>query len=131
MKSCYHCGDPCKEGIIEEQDKHFCCHGCKTVYDILSENDLSYYYHLESAPGTSPSRFDGKFDFLENESIVASLLDFDENDRHVVSFTIPSIHCSSCIWVLENLHKLEPAVQSVQVNFPKKTARKGNSQNCL
>tara|TARA_B100001146_G_scaffold213216_1_gene213368 strand:- start:6663 stop:9107 length:2445 start_codon:yes stop_codon:yes gene_type:complete len=123
MKSCYHCGDPCKEGIIEEQDKHFCCHGCKTVYDILSENDLSYYYHLESAPGTSPSRFDGKFDFLENESIVASLLDFDENDRHVVSFTIPSIHCSSCIWVLENLHKLEPAVQSVQVNFPKKTAR--------
>ncbi|MDC7994330.1 heavy metal translocating P-type ATPase [Altibacter sp. HG106] len=123
MELCFHCGDPCKETAIVAQDKHFCCHGCKTVYDILNDNDLSHYYNLETRPGISPSRFDGKFDFLENDSIVEKLLDFNENNVQVVTFTIPSIHCSSCIWVLENLHKIEPAVQSVQVNFPKKTAR--------
>src|SRR5690606_38312672 len=36
---------------------------------------------------------------------------------------IPHIHCSSCIWVLENLSRLLPAVNSSQVNFPKKTLR--------
>ncbi|MDX1461829.1 MAG: heavy metal translocating P-type ATPase metal-binding domain-containing protein [Marinirhabdus sp.] len=120
---CFHCGDAFTTVKIEHNNKFFCCHGCQTVYDILNESNLTYYYDLDKNPGTSPSRFEGKFDFLENERIVQQLLAFDENNVQVVSFTIPAIHCSSCIWVLENLHKLQPAVQSVQVNFPKKTAR--------
>ncbi|MGK0250650.1 MAG: Cu+-exporting ATPase, partial [Gammaproteobacteria bacterium] len=123
MDVCFHCGDDCITTIIEHQDKHFCCHGCKTVFDILSKNDLSYYYELEQAPGTQPSRFEGKFDFLENQIIAHKLLEFDEQGSQVVSFVIPSIHCSSCIWVLENLHKLNPNVKTAQVNFPKKSVR--------
>ncbi len=123
MDICFHCGDDCTTTIIEYQDKHFCCHGCKTVFDILNDNGLSYYYDLESHPGTSPSRFEGKFDFLENEAIVRKLLEFDEQGIQVVSFFIPSIHCSSCIWVLENLNKLNLAVKKSQVNFPEKTVR--------
>ena len=108
MDVCFHCGDDCSATNIEHLDKHFCCHGCKTVFDILNENDLSYYYELEHTPGTTPSRFDGKFDFLENETIAQKLLEFDEQGTQVVSFVIPSIHCSSCIWVLENLYKINP-----------------------
>lgn len=123
MDLCFHCGDDCATTVIKHQGKLFCCHGCKTVFDILNENDLSYYYELEQAPGITPSRFEGKFDFLENEAIVSKLLEFDEQGTQVVSFIIPSIHCSSCIWILENLHKLNPAVKSAQVNFPQKTVR--------
>ena len=36
---------------------------------------------------------------------------------------IPHIHCSSCIWVLENLHKLHSNITSSQVDFPQKTVR--------
>lgn len=121
--SCYHCGDSCEKEAIFHDGKDFCCNGCKTVYEILNESDLNYYYDLETTPGTTPSRFEGKFDFLENETIAIKLLDFDENQIQVVSFTIPSIHCSSCIWVLENLNKLNEHVKSAQVNFPKKTVR--------
>ena len=123
MESCFHCGDDCTTTVIEHQDKHFCCHGCKTVFDILNDNDLSYYYELEQSPGTTPSRFEGKFDFLENDVIAKKLLEFDEQDVQVVTFVIPSIHCSSCIWVLENLNKLHPDVTTSQVNFPKKSVR--------
>lgn len=123
MDVCFHCGDDCVSTNIEYQDKHFCCHGCKTVYNILNDNDLSYYYELEQSPGTTPSRFEGKFDFLENELIVSKLLEFDEQNTQVVSFVIHSIHCSSCIWVLENLHKLDPNIKASQVIFPKKTVR--------
>ncbi len=84
---------------------------------------MSYYYDLENTPGTSPLLQEGKFDFLENEQVVAQLLEFDEQGTQVVSLLIPTIHCSSCIWVLENLNKLNPAVKTAQVNFPKKTIR--------
>ncbi|WP_290478191.1 heavy metal translocating P-type ATPase metal-binding domain-containing protein, partial [Leeuwenhoekiella sp. UBA1003] len=64
MENCYHCGDPCLSDSITHQDKMFCCNGCKTVYDILHENDLEYYYNLDQNPGISPKAVQGKFDFL-------------------------------------------------------------------
>jgi Cu+-exporting ATPase len=123
MEHCAHCGDSCKEETIYHKELPFCCNGCKTVYELLHENDLSYYYELEQTPGVSPREFEHKFDFLDNETIVDKLLEFKDGHTSVVSFLIPSIHCSSCIWVLENLNKLQPAVNSSQVNFPEKTIR--------
>ena len=123
MENCFHCGDECKPDNIQHQDKFFCCHGCKTVFDILNDNDLSYYYDLEHTPGNTPLQIEGKFDFLENEAIVEKLLEFNEQGTQIVSLLIPSIHCSSCIWILEHLSKLNPSVKASQVNFPKKTVR--------
>ncbi len=123
MAKCYHCGDPCFDIEIKHEEKSFCCHGCKTVFDILNDNDLGYYYDLENTPGISPKEITGKYDFLDNETIVEKLLEFNDGNTQIVSFLIPSIHCSSCIWILENLNKLNPAVKSSQVNFPEKTVR--------
>ena len=93
------------------------------VFDILNENGLTYYYDLQATPGKTPSEIEGRFDFLDNKSIIDQLLEFDEQVTQIVSFVIPHIHCSSCIWVLENLHKLHPAVNNAQVNFPQKSVR--------
>lgn len=123
MENCFHCGDVCSIKTIVHKDHFFCCHGCKTVFDILNENDLAYYYDLEKTPGSSPLEQEGKWDFLSNLKIVSKLLEFDEQGTQVVSLLIPNIHCSSCIWVLENLNKLNVSVKSAQVNFPMKTVR--------
>lgn len=123
MSQCYHCGDPCSEMEIKHQDKTFCCQGCKTVFEILHENDLTYYYDIQNSPGISPNEIEDKYDFLENKLIVDKLLEFNDGGTQVVSFLILSIHCSSCIWILENLNRLFPEVKSSQVNFPEKTVR--------
>lgn len=120
---CFHCGDTCDKTPILIEDKSFCCNGCKTVYQIFTENDLSCYYDLQNNPGAIPEEIVGKFDFLDNESITEKLLEFDDGRIQVVNLYIPHIHCSSCIWVLENLHKLQKSVTSSQVNFPQKTVR--------
>ncbi len=120
---CYHCGDDCGKDIIEFDEKNFCCHGCKTVYEIFSSNDLSYYYDLQSAAGATPKSVEGKYDFLETPSIVEKLTEFNDGNIQIVNLYIPHIHCSSCIWVLENLNKLNPFVSNSQVDFPKKTVR--------
>ncbi len=123
MEKCFHCGESCIDIEIKHEEKSFCCHGCKTVYEILHDNDLSYYYDLEKTPGISPVEVEGKYNFLDNQSIVEKLLEFNDENTHIVSFLIPSIHCSSCIWILENLNKLNPYIRTSQVNFPEKTIR--------
>src|SRR5690625_6517879 len=88
MTTCFHCGDPCPNVEIKSGELFFCCHGCKTVYEILNENDLSYYYDLEKNPGISPAEVEGKFDFLDNESISEKLLEFNDGNMGVISFSI-------------------------------------------
>ncbi|MDE1207207.1 heavy metal translocating P-type ATPase [Tenacibaculum larymnensis] len=121
--TCFHCGNECDTKTITIEEKFFCCNGCKTVYEIFSENDLTCYYDFQNNPGAIPEEIQGKYDFLDNESIVDKLLEFNDGNVQVVNLYIPHIHCSSCIWVLENLHKLQEYVSSSQVNFPKKTVR--------
>ncbi len=123
-QNCFHCGlDIVDEEEIIFDEKQFCCNGCKTVYEIFSLNDLTCYYDFEKSPGATPLDILGKYDFLDNESIVSKLLDFQEESTAIVSLNIPHIHCSSCIWILENLQRLEKGISSSQVNFPEKTVR--------
>ena len=122
-KSCYHCGNDCDVVTINYDEKDFCCNGCKTVYEIFSENDLTCYYDLQNSPGAIPSEIEGKYDFLDNENIKERLLEFKDEKVQIVTLYIPHVHCSSCIWILENLNKLNKSISSSQVNFNKKTVR--------
>ncbi|MCK0131539.1 heavy metal translocating P-type ATPase metal-binding domain-containing protein [Flavobacteriaceae bacterium F08102] len=119
-ESCFHCGNPCDSNPIRYNDKFFCCQGCKVVYDILQDNDLTTYYELSSSPGKRPDTAQTNFNYLDNKEIFEKLLDFQDESTSIITLYIPHIHCSSCIWVLENLHQLAPAVSATQVNFPKK-----------
>jgi Cu+-exporting ATPase len=123
-QNCFHCGlDIIKEDEIIFDAKNFCCNGCKTVYEIFSLNDLTCYYDFEKSPGATSQDIKGKYDFLDNESIVSKLLEFEENSTAIISLSIPHIHCSSCIWILENLQRLQKGINTSQVNFPEKRVR--------
>jgi Cu+-exporting ATPase len=123
-QNCFHCGlDIVKEAEIIFDEKTFCCNGCKTVYEIFSLNDLTSYYDFAKSPGATPQENKGKYDFLDNESIVSKLLEFQEATTAIVSLSIPHIHCSSCIWILENLQRLQKGINTSHVNFPEKKVR--------
>lgn len=123
-QSCFHCGLTIpKNEEINFDEKKFCCTGCKTVYEIFSLNDLTCYYDFEKSPGATPQDIQGKYDFLDNEAILAKVLEFQEANTSIVSLNIPHIHCSSCIWILENLNRLQPGISTSQVNFPEKKVR--------
>ncbi|MFS4416511.1 heavy metal translocating P-type ATPase [Maribacter sp. 2307ULW6-5] len=120
---CYHCGDDCAKKPIVHDEKSFCCNGCKMVYEIFASHDLSHYYELQQAAGATPKEIEGKYDFLDTDAIVERLTEFNDGSIQIVNLYVPHIHCSSCIWILENLNKLDPAITNSQVNFPKKTVR--------
>ncbi len=121
---CYHCGDICSSNDISENDRLFCCTGCKTVYEILNENNLCRYYELDEKPGISQKKFDNevksRYSYLDDAQIIRQLTSFTDGKISICNFTIPQIHCSSCIWLLENLNKLNSAVIHSEVNFLQK-----------
>ncbi|HMR19602.1 MAG TPA: heavy metal translocating P-type ATPase metal-binding domain-containing protein, partial [Sphingobacterium sp.] len=121
-KTCYHCGDKAADTTYMLDNHRFCCLGCQTVYQILSENNLQSYYRYNSHPGKSQKRQKEDLNYLDEPNIAAKLVDYQDDEIAIMTFYIPTIHCSSCIWLLENLYKLTPAVMSSKVDFMKKQA---------
>jgi len=117
---CYHCGDDLPAAPYTSGDKHFCCLGCKGVYQILSHHNLSSYYAYNEIPGASQKKAAQHFDYLDDTKIAAELADYADENTTVITLFIPAIHCSSCIWLLENLYKINPAIVQSRTDFLKK-----------
>jgi len=119
---CYHCGEPCPNDRISLEAKHFCCEGCKLVYEVLNQSGLCEYYNLNENPGISQklkARAD-KFQFLDDEKTKLQLITFQDETQVHITFYLPQMHCSSCLYLLENLHRLNEGVISSKVNFTRK-----------
>lgn len=120
---CFHCGDDIIGKPIQFEDKPFCCSGCKTVYQILSENELNTFYNLEANAGVKPKeQIDHKYAFLDIPEIESKYIDFKNDDFVQVTLSLPTIHCSSCIYLLENLHKINNQIIECEVHFTKRIA---------
>ncbi len=120
--TCIHCGEDCGKHPIIWDNKPFCCNGCKTVYQILNQNKLEKYYNIQPMSGIKVEQVDigTKYAYIDNEEIRDKLLDFSDGGISKVTLFIPAIHCASCIWLLENLNKINKSVITSIVNFPKK-----------
>ncbi len=123
MSNCFHCGNVCEEEI-QYDEKLFCCEGCRTVYEILKEGNLENYYQIENERTglTAQSHLVGKYDYLELPECREQLIIFQEKNTIKIKLFLPQIHCSSCLWLLERLHKLRKGIVNSQVFFAKKEA---------
>ncbi|NJK82883.1 MAG: HAD-IC family P-type ATPase [Saprospiraceae bacterium] len=121
---CKHCGDECPDTSIQLEEKYFCCEGCKMVYEILNEQDLCAYYQIDEKAGISlRGRTQAHYAYLDDPEVVQKLVEFADEKQVKASFHLPDIHCASCIWLLENLYKLNDGIIHSQVNFLKKQVR--------
>ena len=121
QEKCYHCGNVCDK-TIQLEAKYFCCDGCRMVFQLLDENGMCQYYDLTNMPGlTAKGIFTSeKYNYLDNEVIQDQLIQFKQGDQAHVVFYLPQIHCVSCVWLLENLHKINSGIIHSQTNFDKK-----------
>lgn len=122
--NCYHCGDVCSTDDISVDDKHFCCNGCKTVFEILNESGLNSYYNLEMDSDKRRRSVDAadKYEFLDDEDVEDKILDFKISNKSQLTVDLPDIHCSACLYLLENIYKLNPAILESKINFVRKEA---------
>jgi Cu+-exporting ATPase len=117
---CFHCGEALPATPLLKDDKKFCCVGCVGVYSILHEHHLTDYYVYNDVPGQTQKTKGLNFDYLNEPEIAAGLVDYQDDQITIITLYIPAIHCSSCIWLLETLHKINPAITQSRVDFLKK-----------
>lgn len=119
-KHCYHCGDDLPVNLYRYDDKAFCCLGCKGVYEILSNHNLGDYYAYNDVPGQTQKIQSKHYEYLDETEIVEKLVDYQDENITCITLYVPAIHCSSCIWLLENLHKINPGIVQSRIDFLKK-----------
>jgi Cu+-exporting ATPase len=73
--------------------------------------------------GTKPrkERAD-QFAFLDLPEIQERYIQFKNEQQIKVTLSLPSIHCSSCIYLLEHLNQIDARILLVQVHFARKEA---------
>ena len=132
QEKCFHCGQPIEKERISFDEKLFCCNGCKSVYEILNLYNLDDFYELNKNAGVRPnSDHTTQYQYLDTPEIFNTIVDFSEGNTSLVTFKIPVIHCSSCIWLLESLQTINENINYSQVNFTRKTVQLSFNHNEL
>lgn len=120
---CSHCGEPCYDDSKSSGNRIFCCSGCKMVYELLHENGMGAYYAQSDSQHPGVSQKEGlktDFSYLDQSEIKSKVLDYSDGKTAWVTFRTPQIHCASCVWLLENLPRLNAHILQSQVYFDRR-----------
>ena len=111
---CAHCDSPVSAVRVDlRSERQFCCDGCHSVYAILHDAGLEGYYAQREPAAlerktAQPSR--RKFEELDEPSFRDSHCQPRANGALTTSFFVEGVHCSACVWLLERLPRVAPAV---------------------
>ena len=122
LKYCDHCGAELNEAPIFEEGLSFCCKGCSSVYAILKAGGLCDYYSISEKPGVRTKHENlcsrQEVDLMESHFVVKEI----DQTKEILLF-IPTMHCSSCIWLLEKLATLDTGIMGSRADFMRKQLR--------
>jgi len=104
VTNCLHCNSP------NPPNERFCCSGCKFVYNLLKENNLSSFYKIKQNDPNADNQ-------LPIKEVTTSYSYLDDQKEERLSFYLEGVHCSACIWLIEKLDIINPDVDHVSLNF--------------
>jgi P-type Cu2+ transporter len=102
---CLHCASPLR--FEERGDDDFCCVGCRFVYGLLANERLGRYYELRGPRGT-PATTSRRTEvdrgwLLEIEATLEAARATKE--AVAIPLDVQGIHCTACVWLLEELFR--------------------------
>jgi P-type Cu+ transporter len=123
---CQHCGDACGGGVRTAHGL-FCCDGCAAVYAFLQTHGLDTFYgSCPVPPGPSQRAADAdpaRFAVLDAPEVAARVLRSDDGQTASAIFSVPGLHCASCVWLLERLWRVDARVTRAEVDLVRRAVR--------
>lgn len=107
---------------IKIDGKFFCCEGCKQVHLLIHEIESCSSDQLVRLKDIRPrGKFaDDRWEFLNEPTLINQVVVFKSTDQIHVHWSLPDIHCASCIWLLENLNRIHSGVITSKIDFEEK-----------
>ncbi|MEM7448690.1 MAG: heavy metal translocating P-type ATPase metal-binding domain-containing protein [Myxococcota bacterium] len=103
-RDCLHCGQPVPDSALEA----YCCAGCRTAHQLLRAAELTRFYDLRGRNGTPAMEAQNAARYwveTEREKLASGHLALD----------VQGLHCSACVWLIEQLFDRMEQGQSVTV----------------
>ena len=72
---------------------------------------------------SKPLEEEGRYQFLLHEEVASTFHVYKDAKLTHVRLSLPNIHCSSCVWLLENLHTVDSRISHVEVNMMTRYAK--------
>jgi Cu+-exporting ATPase len=105
----------------------FCCGGCASVYALLHEHGLTHFYACSPDAGVSQRasgrREADRFAVLDDPAVALRFVDADDGSYSHATFSVPSLHCASCLWLLEQLWRFDEGVGRSEADLMRRTVR--------
>ncbi len=110
LKNCLHC----KTEFKGKSD--YCCMGCASAHKIISGFGLdSFYKFLESQ--TERKKLNLQNTQIEEDVDMTEFVIKDENNSFTLNLFIEGLHCSSCVWLIEEALKKQPDITHARLNM--------------
>ena len=119
--ACFHCGLPVPSEMTESlhilgQDRHFCCHGCLAVAELIDAQGLTDYYHYRTElPEPAAAELPAGLVYYDDAEIQQHYVSTDDAELNSIRLLSENIRCSACAWLIEQAVGGLPGVASAQV----------------
>jgi Cu+-exporting ATPase len=118
---CFHCGEAVMTAVHAD-GKVFCCHGCSQVYEIIHSEGLQHYYDIDSRIGQKVGEDESlAMEALKRKDVYTRYVSYEDDERRMLSWACPQIHCRACVWLLEKLPEMLPFVVHSKVDIIRQT----------
>ncbi|MEM7629130.1 MAG: heavy metal translocating P-type ATPase [Planctomycetota bacterium] len=123
--ACSHCGLPVPRGLVEESAEHqFCCNGCRTVFGVLRGGGLERYYAVRDsvrAERRAALTTDADFAEMDDPVYMDQFVRVREDGFCETDLVLEGVHCAACVWLVERLDRVSPAVVSSRLDLRRAT----------
>ncbi len=118
---CAHCGLTVAQHLVRrDEDRQFCCAGCRQVHSLITGWGLERYYELSigGAAAAEPARVTGRsFDDFDDAVLQSAATQAAGLDRQKTRLYLEGVHCSACVWLVEKLPEVLPGVDAIRLNI--------------
>lgn len=112
--ACAHCSLPVPAGLIDaDATRHFCCQGCRTVYDAIHACGLDRYYTLREsmAPEARPASVTtSAYESFDDGAFHDAFVTRHADGTCSIELCLENIHCGACVWLIERLPRVVDGV---------------------
>lgn len=117
---CAHCSSEVNpKHAIKEDDKFFCCEGCRSVYHLINDEGFGSFYTKRTDWDDAPPAEQVEAD---EEYFLTSVKPLKNGDLEL-SIMISGIRCAACIWLIESSAQKDERIKMFRVNYANHKAK--------
>jgi Cu2+-exporting ATPase len=116
QRFCRHCQSKLDAQLADE----FCCHGCRTAYELIESFELKRFYEIvqenrDSLRPAGPQKLDYRlFDAAEFQE---GFVEKSKAGQQTAHFYLENMSCYACVWVCEQVTKQIDPEASLSINL--------------